>query len=237
MKDIFNNRNVVFIDPNKRMVPARLSFNNSQNPSKSPMHGFVIKFWEWSTNETDTLPSAADKNTMNRPKNSTEFNRFDTILRKKRSWNLSDQNLNAEKQGDSNSNNSAINSKDEPTNLSNKIATETVLASQMRIIKETIVLIIFNSSDIRIENTSQSNIVQFCRSDGRNEVCQPDLNYQEQSILIEDFDQDGSQELISYYSTFVENENEASKWKLMTYVQLLRLESELPKLYAVDEKH
>lgn len=198
------------------MVPARLSFNNSQNPSKSAIHGFVIKFWEWSTNETDKL---LDKNIMNHAKNSTEFNRFDTVLRKKRSWNLSDQNSNAEKKNDT------TNSKDEPTNLSNKIASETVLASQMRIIKETIVLIIFNSSDIRIENTSQSNIVQFCRSDGRNEVCQPDLNYQEQSILIEDFDQDGSQELVSYYSTFVENENEATKWKLMTYVQLLRIEN------------
>lgn len=217
------------------MVPARLSFNNSQDPSKSSVHGFVIKFWEWSINDTDKLTSTTNKNTLNRADNSSEFNRFATTLRRKRSWNLLDPNISTENQN--NSNNSVIDSKNMPTTSSNKISTEMVLASRMRIIKETIVLIIFNSSDIRIENTSQSNIVQFCQNDGRNEVCQPDLNYQENSVLIADLDQDGSQELVSYYSTFVENENEPRKWKLMTYVQLLRLESELPKLYAVDEKH
>lgn len=216
------------------MVPARLSFNNSQDPSKSSVHGFVIKFWEWSTNET---MNTANKKTTNRADNSTEFNRFDGILRKKRSWILDDPIVNAGKQDNNNNNKSTINSRNVSATMANKISMEMVLASQMRIIKETIVLIIFNSSDIRIENTSQSNIVQFCRNDGQNEVCQPDLNYQENSVLIADLDLDGSQELVSYYSTFVENENEPSKWKLVTYVQLLRLESELPKLYAVDEKH
>ncbi|XP_055323046.1 uncharacterized protein LOC129578447 [Sitodiplosis mosellana] len=219
------------------MVPARLSFNNSQDPLKSSVHGFVIKFWEWSTNETDKFTSVADKNSINRADNSTEFNRFDNILRKKRSWNLVHPNANANEQKQETSNKNVPDPVNIPSALNNKIATEMMLASQMRIIKETIVLIIFNSSDIRIENTSQSNIVQFCRNDGRNEVCQPDLNYQENSVLIADLDQDGSQELVSYYSTFVEDESEASKWKLSTYVQLLRLQSELPKLYAVGEKH
>lgn len=164
------------------MVPARLSFNNSQDPSKLSVHGFVIKFWEWSNNETEKVTTSINGNAMNRADNSTEFNRFDTILRKKRSWNLPDPQVNAEKQ--ENSNKSAIDSKNVPTTLSDKMSMKMVLASQMRIIKETIVLIIFNSSDIRIENTSQSNIVQFCRSDGRNDVCQPDLNYQENSVLI-----------------------------------------------------
>lgn len=213
------------------MVPARLSFNNSQDPSKSSIHGFVIKFWEWSTNETDKFTGPTDKKLVDRPDNSTQFNRFDSILRKKRSWNLVNANTDKEKQ-EMNSR-SAPYQKNIPEVLNNKIATDTVLTS-MRTIKETIVLIILNSSDIRIENTSQSNIVQFCR----NEVCQPDLNYQENSVFIADLDQDGSQELVSYYSTFVEQaENDASKWKLSTYVQLLRLQSELPKLYAVDEKH
>lgn len=204
------------------MVPARLSFNNSQDPLKASVHGFVIKFWEWSVNETD-------KNSANHLDNSTEFNRFDYIVRKKRSWNTF--NLNTDLYGENRRN--AIKSK--AINPNGKFSVDA--DSRIRIIKETIVLIIFNSSDIRIENTSQSNIVQFCRSDKHNEICQPDLNYQENSVLIADLDQDGSQELVSYYSTFVENENESGKWKLMTYVQLLRLESELPKLYAIDEKH
>jgi hypothetical protein len=65
-------------------------------------------------------------------------------------------------------------------------------------------------------------------------LCQPDLNYQENSLLIADLDGDGEQELVSYFSTFV-NENEGGaydKWKLKTHIQLLRLESELPKLYS-----
>lgn len=219
------------------MVPACLSFNNSRDPSKSSVHGFVIKFWEWSTNETEKIDGISEKRATNVEKrfdNLTEFNRFDYVLRKKRSWNSLEPNSNADHS--ENSSKASTKAKTAATS-NNKITPEIVLPYQMRIIKETIVLIIFNSSDIRIENTSQSNIVQFCRNDKRNELCQPDLNYQENSVLIADLDQDGSQELVSYYSTFVENENEVNKWKLMTYVQLLRLESELPKLYAVDEKH
>lgn len=230
------------------MVPARLSFNKSADPSQSSVHGFVIKFWEWSTNETDKTDVHAhqmDKRMIN----TTEFNRFDSILRKKRAWDPPSINQRNDGTGPNRSTPSPTPSPSIPNGknsmklktvaatLSDKI-NSAVLASQMRLIKETVVLIVFNSTDTRIENTSQSNIVQFCRSDSkRNEICQPDLNYQENSVLIADLDQDGSQELVSYYSTFVENENEVNKWKLMTYVQLLRLESELPKLYANDEKH
>lgn len=240
------------------MVPARLSFNNSNDPSKSSVHGFVIKFWEWSSkqkNKTDLHGHRINKRTTNHSFGS-EFNRFDYVLRKKRSWDptykSNGQNIETIRSNRSNngsaSNGSgsgsgvAVNGKNSlkknvASTLSDKI-NSAVLASQMRLIKETVVLIVFNSTDTRIENTSQSNIVQFCRTDSkRNEICQPDLNNQENSVLIADLDQDGSQEMVSYYSTFVENENEVNKWKLMTYVQLLRLESELPKLYATDEKH
>lgn len=227
------------------MVPARLSFNNTQDPSKPAVHGFVIKFWEWSANETEKLESINSKRfTNNRPEQNftTEFNRFDYVLRKKRSWLPPaassvehDPKVDEHRRNHDGGDGVAATSI-KPTNVS--VPGEITLASQMRIIKETIVLIIFNSSDIRIENTSQSNIVQFCRTVKRNEVCQPDLYGSQNSVLIADLDGDkDGQELVSYYSTFVENENENNKWKLMTYVQLLRLESELPKLYAVDEKH
>lgn len=220
------------------MVPARIFFNNTQDPSKPAIYGFVIKFWAWS-NETEKFNSINSKRSTNRPDNFTEFNRFDYVLRKKRSWYPPSATLQHDPTMDEQRQDG------EATGMTNisvpsveKLPTEITIASQMRIIKETIVLIIFNSSDIRIENTSQSNIVQFCRTVKRNEVCQPDLYGSQNSVLIADLDgdQDG-QELVSYYSTFVENENESNKWKLMTYVQLLRLESELPKLYAVDEKH
>lgn len=222
------------------MVPARLSFNNTKDPSKPAVHGFVIKFWEWSINETEKLDGINNKNrlTNRSTENFTEFNRFDYALRKKRSWLPPSVDQDPKMEHRRESQNDAQLKAANVSVPGEKLASEITLASQMRIIKETIVLIIFNSSDIRIENTSQSNIVQFCRTVKRNEVCQPDLYGSQNSVLIADLDgdQDG-QELVSYYSTFVENENENNKWKLMTYVQLLRIESELPKLYAVDEKH
>lgn len=206
------------------MVPARLSFKKSADPSKTAVHGFVIKFWEWGTNKT--VNGARSANHINAIKsNASEFNKFDGILRKKRAWNLPNTKV-------------TPNTNTDETISSVKFSMSTLTATHMRLIKETVVLIVFNSTDIRIENTSQSNIIQLCRTgESKTEVCQPDLNYQENSVLIADLDQDGSQELVSYYSTFVESENQRNKWKLMTYVQLLRLEAELPKLYAIDEKH
>lgn len=207
------------------MVPARLSFKKSSDPSKTAVHGFVIKFWEWGTNKST---NSARPTSINASKNnSSEFNKFDSILRKKRAWNLPNTKV------------MMPNKSIDETISSVKFSMSTLADTHMRLIKETVVLIVFNSTDIRIENTSQSNIIQFCRigDNSKAEVCQPDLNYQENSVLIADLDQDGSQELVSYYSTFVESDGQRNKWKLMTYVQLLRLESELPKLYAIDEKH
>lgn len=57
-------------------------------------------------------------------------------------------------------------------------------------------------------------------------------------MLIADLDQDGSQELISYLTTYTTNNPEgssvaldASKWHLQSRVRVVRLEAELPKLY------
>lgn len=204
------------------MVPARLSFSNSADKSKSNVHGFVIKFWEWGVKstkvtKTDKTKTAAPKVNTETTANQNEFNKFSNVMRKKRSWNGLPL-LN-----------------DNPTNKTNL----SLIPSRMRLIKETVILMVFNSTDVRIENTSQSNIIQFCTNGKNNSepTCQPDLNYQENSLLIADLDQDGSQELVSYYSTYIDTEDPKNKWKLMTYVQLLRLEAELPKLYDNDEKN
>nr|XP_014099184.2 uncharacterized protein LOC106624044 [Bactrocera oleae] len=103
---------------------------------------------------------------------------------------------------------------------------------KMHMITETVMLVIFIGADYRIENTSQSNIVQFCRNDHNEIVCQPDLNNQENSMLIADFDMDGSQELVSYSSTFTEHGDDPDDWKLVTYVRLLRLQAEMPIVYG-----
>lgn len=110
---------------------------------------------------------------------------------------------------------------------------------KMQMITETVILVLFIGADTRIENTSQSNIVQFCRND-RNEmpICQPDLTNQENSMLIADLDQDGSQELVSYMSTFVDGGPDPERdWKLVSYVRLLRLQSELPAFYDQEQRN
>lgn len=199
------------------MVPAILTFNSSGVNTKS---GFVIKFWEWSAQESDV-------NFHNKPKRSTsnEFNLFADLLKQKRPWRkpLKDDDVKFRYERSMNNQNASKDS---------------ILKSRMRLIKETVILIVFNSTDTRIENTSQSNIIQFCQGEQTEIECQPDLNYQENSLLIADLDQDGSQELVSFYSTYKGNDtNDLSNWQLVTYLQLLRLEAELPKLYSTTSDH
>lgn len=121
----------------------------------------------------------------------------------------------------------------------NKQSSSPMKNYKMQMITETVILVLFIGADTRIENTSQSNIVQFCRNVDRNElpVCQPDLTNQENSMLIADLDQDGSQELVSYMSTFVVGEPDPERdWKLVSYVRLLRLQSELPAFYEQPDQ-
>lgn len=109
---------------------------------------------------------------------------------------------------------------------------------KMQMITETVILVLFIGADTRIENTSQSNIVQFCRNDRNEMICQPDLINQENSMLIADLDMDGSQELVSYMSTFVPaDEDPENNWKLVSYVRLLRLQSELPAYYDQEKRN
>lgn len=201
------------------MVPAILSFNSTGTDSKS---GFVIKFWEWAAQDADvTVHSKPKRSTSN------EFNLFANFIKQKRSWRKP-QNDDETKFRYERSMNVQNTSK------------ESILKSRMRLIKETVILIVFNSTDTKIENTSQSNIIQFCRGEQTDIECQPDLNYQENSLMIADLDQDGSQELVSFYSTYTNNGNDtgdSGNWQLVTYLQLLRLEAELPKLYSTTSDH
>lgn len=200
------------------MVPTKLSFNKTSIESKSDVHGFVIKFWEWNHNETEQKFKSGrlkrDTNTNSDDVDDIQeeeevFNVFPNIvMRKKRMISLS---------------------------KSRKFTDNPKSNEKYEFIKESIVLIIFNSTETRIVNTSQSSIIQICQKTNETRVCQPDLNYQENSLLVADLDDDGSQELVSYYTTFLTGEH-GEGMKLITYVQLLRLESELPKLYTTEIK-
>lgn len=114
-------------------------------------------------------------------------------------------------------------------------------------ISERIVLVLFDKLQTHNVNISQTDIVQICvrgpiDSPTPLPQCQPDLEYQEQSLMIADLDGDQSHELISYYSTFIASESYTPKgatnpytiWSLTSLVRVIRLESELPKLFITD---
>lgn len=222
------------------MVPVVLSFNKSASLKKGtePIHGFIVKFWHW--NSTMDSVYNVERNRFRRSLKGDDYILFPKLKR---------ANPNKFKSFNENSKRRKRDSKSVKSNYTNQTySNNTLFKTKMRLLKETILLIVFNSTDMRIENTSQNSIVQFCqktvtsrlvgiKKEKKTEesLCQPDLNYQENSLLIADLDNDGEQELVSYYSTFVNENVEGSpydKWKLKTHVQLIRLESELPKLYA-----
>lgn len=105
-------------------------------------------------------------------------------------------------------------------------------------------LVSFDKMQTHNVNVSQTDIVQICVNISTNApliTCQPDLNYQEKSLMIADLDGDQSHELISYHSTFTapesynpKNTNPYDNWHLTSIVRVIRLESELPKLFVAD---
>lgn len=106
-------------------------------------------------------------------------------------------------------------------------------------LEERVMLLTYNATNYKTINASQSYIKQLCSNDEK-EFCQPDLASQENSVLLVDLDGDGSQELISYLSTFItvdatSEDNEKSI--LQTTVKVIRLEKELPKLYESVTKY
>lgn len=112
-------------------------------------------------------------------------------------------------------------------------------------ISERIVLVSFDNLQTYVHvNVSQTDIVQICVRGSIDSgtplpTCQPDLEYQEKSLVIADLDGDQSHELISYYSTFLPPESYSPKksnvyWRLTSIVRVIRLESEIPKLFVAD---
>ncbi|EEZ99588.2 hypothetical protein TcasGA2_TC001575 [Tribolium castaneum] len=97
-------------------------------------------------------------------------------------------------------------------------------------VTERVVLITFNESNVHVINASLVEVTQLCVPFYDDYICQPDLHGQENSVLVGDLDQDGSQELISYSSSFVKRED-VQDWMLISNITVIRLEAELPKLY------
>ncbi|KAH1002311.1 hypothetical protein HUJ04_008409 [Dendroctonus ponderosae] len=95
---------------------------------------------------------------------------------------------------------------------------------------ENVMLITFNDSDVQIINASSTEIHQICKSvNGSEPDCQPSVENQKDSLLVEDLEHDSSRELVSYSSSYVQK---GEDWNLMSSLTVFRLEEELPKMYG-----
>nr|XP_016933862.1 uncharacterized protein LOC108012882 [Drosophila suzukii] len=238
------------------MVPTQWHFKNT----KKQMSGFVMKFWKWhglvkpskqtsaSSNSNNVQKSGSNNHTKNmnaikdKEKAQAKKQQQHQRLKRKRSLTKTEDYPFPSHQEEFDVF-EHLKQKRETFGVPSKNQTKSSGISsggsyKMNMITESVLLVLFVGADTHIENTSQSNIIQFCRHDRKEMVCQPDLNNQDHSMLIADLDQDGSQELVTYMSTFVHPEDQPfSEWKLLTYVRLLRLQAELPAYYEKDESH
>ncbi|XP_067000927.2 uncharacterized protein [Anabrus simplex] len=210
------------------MIPATLTFNKRSalpgDTALDQVSGFVLKLWHW--------------NTANIRHVSVEGNSQDESSTKPLYRNRLRREITSETwprlQDYPNSSTRTSRSVQPP--FAQNLKCPTLSNMTIHQLNERVVLITFNATDMHIVNTSQSDITQLCthpETAGEHPTCQPDLTFQEQSLLIADLDRDGSQELISYLTTFVFNKDvdSAAVWKLQSKVRVIRLESELPKLY------
>lgn len=193
------------------MVPTSMSFKTTENNINSlqgHVNGFIVKYWQWNDLKTDYIFN---------PEAITKRNIFK--IKRHASWNFPPVK---------------IEKRSIPDKVKNVSITEQMLT-------ERVSLITFNSTTINVVNASQSDVKQLCAHLGEKTFCQPDLSLQKYSVLIADLDEDGSKELISYLSTFVVSdeydENNNAKYQLQSSVKVVRLESELPKLYEAVTKY
>ncbi|XP_026481022.1 uncharacterized protein LOC113387856 [Ctenocephalides felis] len=178
--------------------------NLSFNQSNNTISGFVLKFWQW------VIPNPTQDNATTKSRQPIDL--FLSNYATKQSWSMKSLII--------------------KRSLKRNYYTEKY-SKLIHNLTERVVLISFDDKDIHIVNASQSDVKQICVQ-SEQPFCQPELVYQENSSTIADLDEDGSQELISYLSTFVETLQEG-QWELKTSVRVVRLEA--PKLYEAVTKH
>lgn len=200
------------------MVPTSMKFKNSENNVNSlqgHINGFILKYWQWNDIKTE---NAYAKDNFHNNEKIVKRNLLDDVLcEQKLPWHFP---VTRQKRS-------------LPDKVKNISITEQMLT-------ERVSLITFNFSNTNVVNASQSDVTQLC-AHADPIYCQPDLSLQKNSVLIADLDDDGSKELISYLSTFVisdeYDENNNVKYQLQSSVKVVRLESELPKLYEAVTKY
>ncbi|KAK3912913.1 Protein FAM234A [Frankliniella fusca] len=241
--------NSIWSDGGNKMYalrPAILLFNSqlsaagnerSERPSSDfslgPVSGFAVKFWHWTSCEKSSIWSTQRKQL----KRMTREKDWSGTLQPNDHWHDgTSQQKSPEyiESRESRIGSSGINTTTK--SLSRNASTVTVTYHPKEVystfcLKERIVLVTFNDTDMHLVNASESEIKQLCSNAG----CQPSLAYQEQSLIIADLDGDGSKELVSYLTTYETEEDGkpqgSDRLILVSKVRVVRLEAELPKLY------
>lgn len=111
-----------------------------------------------------------ERNRFKRSPTDDDFNVFSHLMSKKKSW-VHPHNAPFENGPFEYENGEVVvkrrkrDAKSIKSNYTNQTNSNnnTLFKTKMRFLKETILLIVFNSTDMRIENTSQNSIVQFCQ--------------------------------------------------------------------------
>lgn len=217
---------------------SNINSNKKPDPSSSEsllgtVTGFAVKFWHWTSCEKSPIWYSQQK----RVKRMSKDKEWGNILQPNDHWHDSASDKQPPdyiESRESRIGSSGINTTTK--SLSRNTSTITIThhpkdAYSAFCLKERIVLITFNDTDMHLVNASESEIKQLCSNMG----CQPSLFYQEQSLIIADLDGDGSKELVSYLTTYETDDDGkppgSGRLILVSKVRVVRLEAELPKLY------
>jgi hypothetical protein len=166
------------LDNTYGMVPVILVFNSHSRTSTGgafvePVSGFVLKFWTWSSTNS-RMPSSVmkDSGATNTTTNLLSQYRSKRMVRSKI---LTEMHLRRERF-----------SRHVVTPVQKNVRNGSNMHVDFHQLKERVVLYTFNATDSHIVNASLNEVTQLCYHLGpseENELCQPDLHFQEQSCM------------------------------------------------------
>jgi hypothetical protein len=167
------------LDNTYGMVPVVLVFTSRSGTSTGgafvePVSGFVLKFWTW-TSTNSRMPSSVmkDSDTTNTTSTTPLFQYHSK--RMVRNKMLTEMHLGRERF-----------SRHVITPVQQNVRNGSSIRVDFHQLKERVVLYTFNATDSHIVNASLNEVTQLCCHLGpseEDELCQPDLHFQEQSCM------------------------------------------------------
>lgn len=167
------------LDNTYGMVPIVLVFSSRSGTSTGgafvePVSGFVLKFWTW-TPTNSRMPSSVmkDSGATNTTSNNPLFQY--RLKRMVRDRMLTEMHLGRERF-----------IRRVVTPVQQNVRNGSSIRVDFHQLKERVVLYTFNATDSHIVNASLNEVTQLCSRLGpseEDELCQPDLHFQEQSCM------------------------------------------------------